>query len=112
MTITKKELEEIVESAVAKGIEASQSSHKCGLCEDDPEAAKELHNIMEYIRELGEGNIAKGIRTMKENATTVGSIRKGLSTTRTEIIKGLVKIFLVALGVGLVVLFGDKIITK
>lgn len=92
-------------------IKALQPSHQCGLCKDNPEAAKEMQHVMGFIKDIGDGDIAAGIEKLRTNSKWTLAVREAVKMSRVEVLKIITKMVILATGAGLVLLFGEKIMT-
>lgn len=74
-------LKEEITAAVAEGISegviaALQKTGNCS-CNLEPEAAKQVSHFMGMVKDLGDGEHAKGIERMREHHKAMGCVLKG-----------------------------------
>lgn len=84
-------------------------TYQCGLCKDNPEAAKEMVHVMSFIKDIGDGDIAKGIECLRANNRWTLAVREAAKMSRVEVLKIVTKMVILVIGAGLVLLFGEKI---
>lgn len=76
----KKEIAAAVAKGVSEGVIAAlQETGNCS-CDLAPAAAKEVGHFMGMVKDLGDGEHAKGIERMREHHKVMGCVVKGRNT--------------------------------
>ena len=74
------ELRKEITAAVAEGIAIGLQNTGNGVCKLEPEAVKEVSHLMGMVKDLGDGEHAKGIERMREHHKVMGCVVKGRNT--------------------------------
>ena len=84
--ITKDELNDIVEAAVADGVKRAlaEYEHKC-IMQLKPEDVEQVRDVFNVIREIGHGSTANGVIEIRENHVMWARYRKFTGNVGTTI---------------------------